>query len=112
MLDRSLHIANDLGELREGKDALRSFFRLKNLFPFATGPSYLFAELGRLGTINASAPTRAATSPSVKREPETPAGVSTDHFHPRSKAHLFHRKNHDHDCRLSNGKSPQRSKSD
>lgn len=82
MLDRSLHIANDLGELREGKDALRSFFRLKNLFPSATGPSYLFAELGRLGTINASAPTRGATSPSVKREPETPAEGLDGSFSP------------------------------
>ena len=73
MLDRSLHIANDLGELREGKVALRSFFRLKNLFPFATGPSYLFAELGRLGTINADTPTCGVKCPSVKQTPETPS---------------------------------------
>ncbi len=82
MLDRSPHIANDLGELREGKVALRSFFRLKNLFPFATGPSYLFAELRRLGTINSDAPARGAKCPSVKRAPETPAEGLDGSFSP------------------------------
>ncbi len=61
MLDRSQHIANDLEELRTRKVALRWFFRLKNLFPSANESSYLFAELGTLGTINALTPSSGIT---------------------------------------------------